>query len=113
MTIVDNDPIKDIAEQAGKKATKKPRKAPTKKVPRKEDIVPHQKGSICTIGTVDSRHGMTRKKNVSIRESIYQYINDNTDGRQNVTLILNDLLQRGIASIESELVEGDVKVLGN
>jgi len=101
MKIADNDPIKKLAKKANK--------IPTEEV----DQLLNQKGTINTIGTVDSRHGMTRKKNVSIRESIYEYIDAHTIGNQNMTLILNDLLSRGIASIDSELIEGNVTILGN
>lgn len=109
MKIADNDPIKKIAQQADNGPAKKQAKLPTEEAGH----LLNQMGTIKTIGTVDSRHGMTRKKNVSIRETIYDYIEEHTLGNQNMTLILNDLLSRGIASIDAELVEGDVTILGN
>lgn len=68
--------------------------------------------SINTYGNVDSRRTPTRNKNVKIREDIYDFIDQNTDGAQNVTLILNELLARGVANMVVELEHNDVEIKG-
>lgn len=68
---------------------------------------------IYTYGNVDSRRTPTRNKNVKIRESIYHFIDLNTDGDQNTTLILNHILELGVAQLQAKLVNDDVDIKGN
>lgn len=83
----------------------------------KVDSVQHTLGRkpnrIYTYGNVDSRRTPTRNKNVKIRESIYHFIDLNTDGDQNTTLILNHILELGVAQLQAKLVNDDVDIKGN
>jgi hypothetical protein len=67
---------------------------------------------IYTFGTVDSRHTPTRNKNIKVKQSVYDFIDAHTDGDQNVTLILNYLLEVGVATATDILEHVDLDIKG-
>lgn len=73
---------------------------------------PETLNKIHTYGNVDSRRTPTRNKNVKIKQSVYDFIDAYTDGDQNVTLILNHLLDLGVMQVLKELVDNDVDIKG-
>ena len=71
------------------------------------------KGVIKVHGNADSRVSPCTNKNVKIRDAYLQRINDMFPSIGKETLIINEAIRRGLDQIDSELVKGDVHILGD